>query len=69
MIAPLIALTGLCLMLAGAWLHARQRHQQAQQRWLESFDSAWYWFDQYHALREEIHALALWRDPPDTTNA
>ncbi len=45
----------------------RQIHQtrQMRQRWLASFDSAWYWHDSYQALRETIESLAYWHQPND----
>lgn len=58
----LILLTVLCIGLASALAYTVRRYRQMRQRYLTSFDAAWWWFDAYHELREDVYALALWRD-------
>jgi hypothetical protein len=58
----LTALIVLCAILASALAYLYRHYRQLHRRYLESFDAAWQWFDQYHELREDVYALALWRD-------
>jgi hypothetical protein len=58
----LILLIVLCISLASALAYTYHHYRQIYRRYLASFDAAWQWFDAYHELREDVYALALWRD-------